>query len=276
MDVAMVKSKMKDILARSIDQNQDGLISKAEFVQIVQIPEAMMALKGVGVEPFGLVDHADFIFQAGEHGEERGVIGFEEFMEVIMQLRQKNTATVKDVTDLRKFIHTQLLALEKKVSTSTGRRLSATLGAMSQTTSAGPDLSQSPTVSASMPSYFQNSMPNFAQDERGASQMAGMSLRMDKLEESVAKIVNTQQQQHMLLERQGHLLERLLPVLHNRFAVQQGGSGQLPGGQGSDPKRMTVQASKNPSVRINGGFEHDGCLVFVPGCTEVVNGAGKQ
>jgi len=52
----------------------------------------------MGVDVFGLVDLTDFIFRDGH------ALDFGEFMELVMQLRGSNQATVKDIVDLRKFI----------------------------------------------------------------------------------------------------------------------------------------------------------------------------
>lgn len=107
MMVAFVKQKMLTILEETgIDKNGDGEISRDEFMQILTNHQATRALAEVGVDPIGLVDFAEFIFEDST-SEERGqgrVLSFEEFMEIILQLRGCNLATVKEMMDLRKFV----------------------------------------------------------------------------------------------------------------------------------------------------------------------------
>merc|ERR1712039_591233 len=95
--------------------NSDMLISKTEFCDILRNREATKALQEVGVDVVGLVDFVDFIF-GGENSEEEGTtLTFSDFMEVVLQLRGSNTATVKDVVDLRKFIQAQFQAIASLV-----------------------------------------------------------------------------------------------------------------------------------------------------------------
>lgn len=87
---------------QKIDRDNSGTISRDEFEDLIQLPEAMRSLTQMGVDVVGLVDLADFIFQ-DYHYKDRE-IPFADFMELIMQLRGSNQATVKDIVDLRKFI----------------------------------------------------------------------------------------------------------------------------------------------------------------------------
>merc|ERR1712037_403981 len=56
------------------------------------------ALQGVGVDVIALFDYTEFVFQSSRE------LSFPEFMDVILQLRGSNTATVKDIVDLRKLV----------------------------------------------------------------------------------------------------------------------------------------------------------------------------
>lgn len=97
--VEFVKTNLLGLLRKyKIDQDSDGLISKEEFDRLVRVPEALKSLDKMGVDPIGLIDLADFIFKDGDS------LRFSNFMELVMQLRGSNQATVKDVVDLRKFI----------------------------------------------------------------------------------------------------------------------------------------------------------------------------
>merc|ERR1712151_156582 len=88
------------------------LISKAEFCDILRNREATKALHEVGVDVVGLVDFVDFIFGGDDSEADGTTLTFSDFMDVVLQLRGSNTATVKDVVDLRKFITAQFQAIQ--------------------------------------------------------------------------------------------------------------------------------------------------------------------
>jgi len=91
-----VKEQLSSI-AESLDQNFDGKISYTEFAQILEQPMALRALQQVGVSPLGLVDFAELFFiEDGEPVE----LTFDAFMEMVLDLRESNEATVKDVLNL--------------------------------------------------------------------------------------------------------------------------------------------------------------------------------
>jgi hypothetical protein len=97
--VNFVKTQLQEMLATSgFDANNDNKISKEEFDGLLQKPQAARALQEVGVDVIGLVDFTDFIFKDGAE------LSFGDFMDVVLQLRGTNTATVKDIVDLRKLV----------------------------------------------------------------------------------------------------------------------------------------------------------------------------
>lgn len=104
--VAMVKQQLQKVV-EELDENGDMMISKQEFLQILESPVAIAHLAAVGVDVCGLVDLADYIFSP--EGEIHGKLEltFTDFMEVVLSLRGSNSATVKDIVDLRKFIATE-------------------------------------------------------------------------------------------------------------------------------------------------------------------------
>eukprot|EP00927_Polykrikos_kofoidii_P083241 TRINITY_DN8483_c0_g1_i1.p1 TRINITY_DN8483_c0_g1~~TRINITY_DN8483_c0_g1_i1.p1 ORF type:complete len:781 (-),score=142.02 TRINITY_DN8483_c0_g1_i1:41-2383(-) len=95
--VNFVKSELIEMISIG-DTNQDRHISKEEFLGLLGNARATRALSNLGVDPVGLIDFSDQIF-----AEPRD-LSFAEFMDIILQLRGSNTATVKDVVDLRKLI----------------------------------------------------------------------------------------------------------------------------------------------------------------------------
>eukprot|EP00927_Polykrikos_kofoidii_P085539 TRINITY_DN9335_c0_g1_i2.p1 TRINITY_DN9335_c0_g1~~TRINITY_DN9335_c0_g1_i2.p1 ORF type:complete len:739 (+),score=99.42 TRINITY_DN9335_c0_g1_i2:81-2219(+) len=97
--VGFVKDQLQQMLiSTGIDADNNDNITKLEFDQLMEKPEAARALQEVGVDVVGLVELTDFIFQDGR------ALTFCDFMDIILQLRGSNTATVKDIVDLRKLV----------------------------------------------------------------------------------------------------------------------------------------------------------------------------
>lgn len=113
IQVAMVESTLREILLDEGDD--DDVITKDEFLAVLQSRKAVLGLEDIGIDVVSLVDAADGIFQSNdEQGDHFGrTLTFEEFMEVLLQLRGSNRATVKDIVDLRKYIHKVIRNLEK-------------------------------------------------------------------------------------------------------------------------------------------------------------------
>eukprot|EP00927_Polykrikos_kofoidii_P063116 TRINITY_DN57945_c0_g1_i1.p1 TRINITY_DN57945_c0_g1~~TRINITY_DN57945_c0_g1_i1.p1 ORF type:complete len:883 (-),score=181.63 TRINITY_DN57945_c0_g1_i1:52-2700(-) len=99
MVVNYVKTKLMEMVQEfGIDEDQNHQISKYEFQKLVLRPDAARVIQEVGVDVVGLVDFADFIFKGDVE------LSFGDFMSVVLQLRGSNTATVKDIVDLRKYM----------------------------------------------------------------------------------------------------------------------------------------------------------------------------
>jgi len=107
--VSLVRSRIQGVLKETnTGAFSDGKISKEEFVTLLGTKEGVGALRDVGVDVSTLVDYADVIFQSDKDGKRFDKkCTFNEFMDLVLQLRDTNSATVKDVTALRKFIHGQ-------------------------------------------------------------------------------------------------------------------------------------------------------------------------
>merc|ERR1740123_1043794 len=108
MLVGFVNRKVRRIV-EELDTDGGGRISKDEFCKILENMEAVRALQDVGVDVVGLVDFADVIF------DEDDELSFPRFMEVVLQLRGSNTATVKDIVDLRKLVGNQTRDIQKVI-----------------------------------------------------------------------------------------------------------------------------------------------------------------
>merc|ERR1712032_461750 len=105
--VCYVKEKVKEVLAE-LDSDLSGKISKEEFLQLIKNDDAKNALEAVGVDVLAMMDHADSIFQSDRYGQQFDKqLDFNEFMELVLQLHGGQKATVRDIVELRKFIHQQ-------------------------------------------------------------------------------------------------------------------------------------------------------------------------
>jgi len=118
MLVTFVKAKMEKIVS-AIDNDGSMTISKAEFQAILKEPDAVMALDEVGVDPIGLVDFADFIFE--KDGTSTDELTFSEFMDVVLEMRSSNQATVKDIMKLTRIITREMKGLVEKLAPSDQR-----------------------------------------------------------------------------------------------------------------------------------------------------------
>lgn len=78
-------------------------LSKPEFQRFVCVSEAAVALHGVGVDPLGLAENIDFVFD-----HENSELSFADFVELVLELRGTNVATVKHVVDLQKFVQAEI------------------------------------------------------------------------------------------------------------------------------------------------------------------------
>merc|ERR1712061_911116 len=103
-----VKFKIHEILdMNGVDTNGDCMVSRPEFIAMLMNDVATRALIDIGVDVVALVDYVDDIFPEG-----RTSLSFGDFMDVVLQLRGSNGATVKDIVDLRKHLATSLAARE--------------------------------------------------------------------------------------------------------------------------------------------------------------------
>jgi len=112
-----VTEKLMELIETGTDENNDNLISKEEFIEMLRNKRATGILHEVGVDVVGLVDFADTIFEqtpGAEHlGEKQLTLG--EFMKVVLDLRGDQSAKVRDVMGLRKYMAACFVQLEQKL-----------------------------------------------------------------------------------------------------------------------------------------------------------------
>jgi len=97
MRAEILTMNLTDIM-KNLDSNGNNMICYAEFVNIIQSTRAIQVLDEVGVDACKLMDFADLFFH-NEKGEPLELT-FEDLMEVILDLRESNKATVKDILNL--------------------------------------------------------------------------------------------------------------------------------------------------------------------------------
>jgi len=116
LEVSFVKKIFSDMITKmNLDADGDNKISKDEFDTLLSKPEAAKALLNIGVDVVGLVDYRDVLF--GNEGDME--LSFAEFMEAILELRGTNSAKVKDIVDLRKFVAQETGAIYDLVAVAT-------------------------------------------------------------------------------------------------------------------------------------------------------------
>ncbi|CAE7761893.1 CACNA1B [Symbiodinium pilosum] len=116
LEVSFVKKIFSDMITKmNLDADGDNRISKDEFDTLLSKPEAAKALLNIGVDVVGLVDYREVLF--GKEGDME--LSFAEFMEAILELRGTNSAKVKDIVDLRKFVAQETGAIYELVAVAT-------------------------------------------------------------------------------------------------------------------------------------------------------------
>jgi len=120
--VGLVKTKLITVL-ETLDEDGNGTISKDEFDELINIPEATLALDELGVGIQNLSSLADHLFEgeepdnhSGAAEKKEGTMTFAEFLEMVIRLRAENTPCVADIVELRKLIHKGQKTMQRKVN----------------------------------------------------------------------------------------------------------------------------------------------------------------
>merc|ERR1719359_706640 len=97
-----------------LDKDKSGKISWDEFQLILDYPQALRALESVNVDPEIMVDMAeDIFFDDGEKVE----VTFDQFMEMVLDLRGGQNATVENIMTLAKRFNHKFLGLKTRMDT---------------------------------------------------------------------------------------------------------------------------------------------------------------
>jgi len=116
-----LESVWEDIAGEDALQKE---IDKEQFSMILESLDACRALEEAGVDPIGLVDNIDFIFGADDEDEDGHVkektMSFGDFVALVLTLRGSNSATVKDIVDLRKYLNSSINRMREELRRSRG------------------------------------------------------------------------------------------------------------------------------------------------------------
>lgn len=114
IQVAIVEATLRAILEEG-DTDHDGSISQEEFFKLIESRSAVLALEDIGIDVVGLAETADYFFE--EHHAEGSDMSkrlvFDDFMQLLLELRGSNKATVKDIVGLKKHMHDMLRNMDR-------------------------------------------------------------------------------------------------------------------------------------------------------------------
>jgi len=114
IQVAIVEATLRAILEEG-DTDHDGSISQEEFFKLIESRSAVLALEDIGIDVVGLAETAHYFFE--EHHTEGTELSmrlpFDDFMQLLLELRGSNKATVKDIVGLKKHMHDMLRHMDR-------------------------------------------------------------------------------------------------------------------------------------------------------------------
>jgi len=118
-DVLLKEIEMSiDGIIKSLDTDNDAMISKEEFQELFQSPLLVQKLDDLGVDVLAFVDFAHFVFNDCE------LVNFASFFKMLTQFHGDKAATVKDIVDVRKFVSMEfsvfMSQLERRLSSCAG------------------------------------------------------------------------------------------------------------------------------------------------------------
>lgn len=108
LQVSWTTEVMQRCLEEGIDTDKDGQIDRDEFRGMIENPQVRKVLNEVDVDVQTLANFIDVLFEDELGGVPLSKLPFPEFMTRLLKLRGSNTATVKDLVDLRKWMSREL------------------------------------------------------------------------------------------------------------------------------------------------------------------------
>merc|ERR1711879_78903 len=108
MQVQILEQSLMDIFDVDESTVSTVQISKADFAKLVESRSAVQALDGLDIDVIALLETSDHIFDSSSTGDVQQfdrLLSFSEMMQVLIQLRGSNKATVRDIVDLKRFVN---------------------------------------------------------------------------------------------------------------------------------------------------------------------------
>lgn len=158
--VSFVKTRLFDLVEQeALDGDSNGMLRKDEFTSVLTNHACCRFIRDCGVDVLGLVEIIDLIYRDTEE------IPLFAFVELILQLRGSNNATVKDLVDMRKFMMQEMRNLVQDIVSETKKVLDESSHSVRP-------------PSAKVPR--RNTVANGSTPEDGPKSSAGESLRHTK------------------------------------------------------------------------------------------------
>lgn len=107
-EIARMTEKLHDAIA-AVDTDFDGIVSPAEVSCLLSNKDAVQALSRVGIDVVALVQELDVLVDTDG-------LPFDDFVEVVLQFRSAQAATVGVVAGLRKSIENLMSQLEDRIA----------------------------------------------------------------------------------------------------------------------------------------------------------------
>lgn len=107
-----LRQSLEDIMA-SNDNDHNGYMNREEFLDLLTKTKYAHILNDMGIDVPGLLDLADSIFEDVDRE-----LSFDEFTTIIFGLRDQNSATVKDLSELRTNIMLEVRKLAETLKSS--------------------------------------------------------------------------------------------------------------------------------------------------------------
>eukprot|EP00927_Polykrikos_kofoidii_P083162 TRINITY_DN8456_c0_g1_i1.p1 TRINITY_DN8456_c0_g1~~TRINITY_DN8456_c0_g1_i1.p1 ORF type:complete len:595 (+),score=85.65 TRINITY_DN8456_c0_g1_i1:134-1918(+) len=115
---AHLQNKIRELLP-IIDKDGNNEISSQEFTAFLTNQQVCRVLHEAGIDVCALAEHAAFIFRDEE------TVSFTSFVQMALQFRDQNAASVKELRSLRKALSEDMYLIEKNLSRGTSKRARA-------------------------------------------------------------------------------------------------------------------------------------------------------
>jgi voltage-gated sodium channel len=121
MAVLGVKHDLEDAMEYlGVDTHQP--LPLEQFVKLLMNNEMLKVIQNVGVDPLALVDAAEYIYaDLDRDAESRGLksspgLSFEMLIDILLKMRGKNPATVKDIKEHTRYMKTMIVKVEELIN----------------------------------------------------------------------------------------------------------------------------------------------------------------